>query len=296
LILNVKDFKPLIAVTSTEPLLYGELFSFIDFVKQNNLKLQLTTNGFLLPQNAQKIIDSGIDSLWVSIDGTESVHNYIRGSDKSFANAVNGLKKVYLSRQNSVKDTPELNINYSISNYNYFDLNNFVEYLENLGDLKINILNFSHLNFVTNEMADKHNKLFGGKYPATPSSVTDADPLKVDAGKVYNEIEKIKSRKLKNILKINFIPEFNQATAAENYYYNHQILINKRKCDAAWTTAQITANGDCVVLTRCFHAILGNINDEQFTDIWNGKKYNEFRKFIDEVKLTPACARCCAVL
>ena len=87
-------------MTSTEPLLAPELFDFARQAKQAGMAFQVTTNGLLLPDRAEEVVDSGVDSLWVSLDGPPELHNRIRGHGESYQRAVEGLRAVErLARQ-----------------------------------------------------------------------------------------------------------------------------------------------------------------------------------------------------
>ena len=289
LIGEVKDFKPTIAVTSTEPLLFKDLFQFAREVKRAGLFSQVTTNGLLLPRCAEEVVESGVDPLWVSLDGPRDVHNEIRGHPESFQRATEGLLAVHRLARARGKAI-QLCVNYSYSNHNCAAL---VDFLESIRDLPVENVSISHMNYVTEEMADAHNELYGDYCRATPSSVVAADPLAVDVDRMWETIQEAKEREWPFAL--SFSPDFDEQ-GLRDFYYHPEVIVRARKCPAPWNLAQLAANGDWVISTRCFLKVMGNLNEETFMETWHGKKYQKFRRWILENTMSPACTRCCAVL
>jgi radical SAM protein with 4Fe4S-binding SPASM domain len=68
-----------------------------------------------------------------------------------------------------------------------------------------------------------------------------------------------------------------------------------RGCFRMWSTAIVTVDGD--VVPCCFdkfagHA-MGNLNDQNFGDIWNGEKYKSFRETVIKSRaLVDICSQC----
>jgi len=289
LIAEVRAFRPLIAVTSTEPLMFKDLFVFAREVKQAGMAVQLTTNGLLLPRCASDVVDTGVDSLWISLDGPPELHNEIRGHPKSFQSAVSGLREVdRLARQRGVDI--ERAVNFSYSNHNCGSL---IAFLKCMSDLPVGNVTISHMNYVTREMADAHNALHGGFCRATTSSVVAADPGAVDVDAMWREIRRAKQTSWPFAL--SFGPDLDEQ-GLRDFYRRPEVIVKSRKCGAPWSLAQLAANGDWIISTRCFVKVMGNLFEESFMQTWHGGEYQEFRRWILENAMSPACTRCCAVL
>jgi MoaA/NifB/PqqE/SkfB family radical SAM enzyme len=291
LINEVKSFNPLIAITSTEPLLHPQIIKIISIIKKNGLQCQLTTNGFLLENFAEKIVKSGLDYLWISLDGPREIHDKIRGIKGSFDRAANGIKKAEYFKRKYNKKSPEININFVISNINCGYLSNFLDEIRKL-EIKPNQILFSHMNFVTAKIAKIHNKKFSWICTATPSSVTILNPKKLNTKKLDEEIKKVKSSY--KDFNISFVPDVSGKNL-DIYYKHPEKFVTPKRCIVPWKNAQIQANGDCIPNTRCFNIVLGNINKNPFKEIWNGEKYKRFRKQLKLFGAFPACSRCCGI-
>lgn len=78
-----------------EPLLYPQLKEAIGYVVHKGYSCSLTTNGALLtPDMAQLLSESGIQKVNVSLDGIETFHNSMRGSDRAFLSVMEALKNL----------------------------------------------------------------------------------------------------------------------------------------------------------------------------------------------------------
>src|SRR5436309_14131946 len=81
---EVKDFKPMIAATSTEPLLYKDLIPLCDYVASNGLSMLVTTAGLQLEKLAEDLVRVGVQHLWVSIDCPPESHSDLRAVKDAF--------------------------------------------------------------------------------------------------------------------------------------------------------------------------------------------------------------------
>lgn len=286
---EVKSFSPLIAIISTEPLLYKDLLGISNYVSSAGLELQITTNGLLLEKFADSLVRSGLQQLWVSLDGPPAVHDSIRGLNGSFEKAHAGIQLVNGIKKKTNKTFPKVHINYSISDGNYHCL---VEFMKAVKDLGLESVTFSHLNYITNSMAKDHNKGFGHICKATPSCVSVTDPLKVEPSILKKQIDIVKAKYSNKCL---FGPELD-LEGIEAFYHKPEIFVNGNRCFVPWNVAQIIANGDLITMTRCFDIVLGNIYEQSFKEIWNGGKYRDLRKTLRKYGTFPACSRCCGIL
>lgn len=299
---EVAPFNPLIAIISTEPLLHPNIINIIKMIRKNRLKCQLTTNGFKLPDFAKELVDIDLDVLYVSLDGNKDTHNYIRGNERAWDNAIHGMAAVNAFKRESKKKYPRVRVNYTISGYNYDKMVDFIESRYHFEDdeYPTEISNFfghvcfSHLNMVTEEMASVQN-LLHPNMPCNISSVYDEKLLDIDIDILWDQIQTVKKNYSRAFF--DFVPDLQTKTELETYYNEpYMYMANHTKCKVPWHAAQIFADGSVGVSTRCYtDARFGNIKTEKFLDIWNGKKFNAFRKELKDIGAYPACARCCGV-
>lgn len=278
-------FYPRISVTALEPLLSPKLWPLISYVKKNALKMEVTTNGTLLSRYAERIVRSGLDLLYVSLDGPKDVHDQIRGRKGSFHNAIRGIKNVLEIRGKLNVDTPHIKIATTLSAFNAAHLLDLVHVFLSLD---IDGISFFHLDFISDEMASEHNKRFP-QYPVKPNIFPIKECLIQDYRTYLHQVEAIKLMLLP--FPISFHPELNEEQLAI-YYTQPLTPISANRCRVPWTMMQITPGGHVVPMTRCADIVFGDIRKQSFDEIWFGEPMSRFREDLIKYGFFPMCTRC----
>jgi len=284
---EVAAHRPAVSITSTEPLMYKPLGEAVAYTRSRDLDITVTTGGYLLPQRAQELAEAGLSRLVVSIDGPSALHNEIRGRKDSFERSAEGITRF---REVSERrgHRAQILVNYTISNLNYRELESFYEALE---PLPVDRINFTYMNFVTPGMAERHNAAWGAKYQATVNCLSEeTQPGRVDVGALYRQIEAVKLRDRERG-RVAFLPEFTLDQLGR-YFYEPDAFMGNSRCMVNWFIAQIIASGEVIPYTRCYHVVLGNINEQPFMDIWNGPRARAWRRDLRTERRFPACTRC----
>ena len=85
-------------ITGGEPLLHKDLFEIISYASSSGLKVTLSTNGVLLKEHMQLIIDSDISCTTVSVDGFADTYTYLRNYSGSYSELIGSIE--YLKQWN----------------------------------------------------------------------------------------------------------------------------------------------------------------------------------------------------
>ncbi len=289
---KVAVHRPNIFIPATEPLLYKQIIEFIDFVvKKNNLNCEINTNGFFLEEHAKALIGAGLNSINISIDGPENIHDQVRGVAGSFSKAIAGVKKILEYRSPGKK--PKVNIYYTISDLNYNCLNETIKTLKENG-INYDQMLFAHLLFIDDKLADLHNN----SYPyltVTPINSLGQDRYKIDITKLKDEIAGVKKSRHQHKENIVFFPDLGPNLLNKYYFNPSEFIKNANKCELPWFFASIRADGEVMILPRCYGKRFGNILTDFMEDIWNSKDLRRFRVNLKKYKAFTACSRCCGV-
>ncbi len=277
--------KAKIGYAFTEPLIYKDLRESLRYASQKGFRTSITTNAFNLAAKADDLISGKLSELFISLDGLEKTHNYIRGNKQSFQKALEGIH--YIAKSDYA---PEISIFNVLTEWNYKEAEAFVDYFS---DLPIKQLGFLHQNFITKRMADDHNGIHGKKYPATHSNVQQVDFSKIDLDLLYKNIQAVKSKKYP--FKISFSPELKDRESLYTYYTEPEKKIGKI-CNDVFTNIMIKTDGSAIPAHgRCYNISMGNIYKNTLDEIWNSIPYGQFRKnLMLSGGLFPACTRCCS--
>lgn len=138
---------PDLVLTGGEPFLCDYIFDVIQYAKEKGLTVIVITNGFYDKVIVEKIIDSKVDHLQISLDGsTKEVYETIRGITGSFDIVLENIKRL-------IRGGKSVGTTVTVVRQNYTDLLNIAYLSQRLGCTRLAV---------------------------RPGHVTNADPLKKD--------------------------------------------------------------------------------------------------------------------
>lgn len=250
---------------------YAEM---IKCVKFNDNYLSIISNGTLLDdKTCFDVVKSAVDSLTISIDGASSAtYNYIRkGSD--FHTVINNIQNLVNIRKSFNKLNPNITISITVTRLNISELPDLIRLAH---ELKV-------------DGVEAHGLI---EYVA----IKDEKLKSTNKGREYLEQAEYLARKLK--IKFNIHQNLVETLMYRNNNKSHLNLlkhsssgIRRKMCQFPWDSVQINFNGDvnpCCLPSR----ILGNIDKDDFTTIWNNPKYNEFRRKLRSEHPFDECLKC----
>ncbi|MBZ9577956.1 radical SAM protein [Patescibacteria group bacterium] len=265
----IKDISLLgaqtIVLSGGEPLLREDIFQLIAFAKSNRLNVCLTSNGCLINKEiARRLSKSGVDVVNISIEGTEEVHDSLRGEGT--------FNKAVLALENLRKYKIESTVAAMVSRHNYKELPYIVELARNYRATTVRFQPFSRI-FVNDPLREKD--FF---------------------------IDRKDKKKLREIFEgiIILSAKYGISTNPESYlrmvpsYLSGETIVSKKDCSALWTSCPINAKGDvfsCWVIANGNRQI-GSLKEISFFELWNSKRHNYIRESIVK-EGCPGCMMSC---
>lgn len=109
------------------------LLPLIKYVKKTGIpSLDLPTNGNLMDEEtAMQLVDSGVDVIYVSLDGVGDLHDKIRGVEGSFERARKGLE--YLLKYRNGRGSPKIVVNCTVSKLNFSGIDKIYSLAQSIG-------------------------------------------------------------------------------------------------------------------------------------------------------------------
>src|SRR6202158_5342247 len=122
------EANPILVLSGGEPLYRADIFQLARYATDKGLRVALATNGTLVTKEvAQKIVDSGVKRVSISLDGSNAeTHDSFRGIPGSFDAAVYGFKNL---KQLGMP----VQINMTIAKHNAVELPKVLEMVRGLG-------------------------------------------------------------------------------------------------------------------------------------------------------------------
>ncbi len=249
--------------TGGEPLLREDLPLLIKTAYSFGLEPSVSTTLYPLnPKKLEKLVDSGLKNIQVSMQGIEHIHNDIVGRQSSYSRVVNNLKQ--LLKTDIRVDIASVGLK---ENLPYIP-----DFIREIGRLGIKY--FRLLRFVPSHGKDQ----------------LDHIPSRQSVEKYMMEIRKASEESSVSFL-LSFCPGLSSNFPS---YLFESVHPSTQTCPAGKTEFTITPNGDtypCVSLKGSLEFRTGNILENTVSEIWNHPAMKMMRE------LTPAdyngsCGEC----
>ena len=131
-----------------EPFLHPELFQLIEKARRNNLYTILSTNGhFLNTTNCERIIQSGLNRIIISLDGTEeeTYSQYRKNGD--FQRVTEGIKQLVKTKKSMKARAPLIILQFLVFRHNQDQVKSIKELGKSLGVDNVQVKSAQIYNF-----------------------------------------------------------------------------------------------------------------------------------------------------
>ncbi|MEQ8424476.1 MAG: SPASM domain-containing protein [Cyclobacteriaceae bacterium] len=230
-----------------EPYLHPQLLRMVNYASKKKIYTATSTNAhFLDEESAKKTVESGLDRMIISIDGTdqETYSSYRIGGKLS--KVIEGTKNIIKWKRKLKSKTPHVIFQFLVVKHNESQIEDVHRMAEDIG---------------VDEVALKTAQIYDYK------NGSDLIPL----NEKYSRYRKLSDG----------------SYSIKNNLLNH--------CWKMWHSCVITWDGK--VVPCCFdkdaHFVLGNVNENSFSDIWKDKRYSNFRQSLlrsrEEIEICKNC-------
>jgi MoaA/NifB/PqqE/SkfB family radical SAM enzyme len=267
-----------------EPLLNRELPEIIAYLRGRNIEVIINSNGTLLsPDWQDRLVNSGLDEYRCSIDGAkDETYARIRGANL-LPRLKTGLQGLVRTKERLGSRTPRISIWCVATRENLEELPNLVRLAAYLGVSEVYLQRMVYFARDPDEqfgMARDEMGIFGSHDDYQEQVIEECTLL---SGKLGIDFRSSGAR--------DPLSSFAAARPED--------FAPWRACLRPWTTAYVTANGNCLpccispFATHDYESlILGNLFERPFAEIWNAPLYGDFRTRLLSNHPHKACSSC----
>jgi len=272
---SLKKFKTVeVVMSGGEAILHPAFFSLCAILKKQNIKITLLTSGHAIKRHAESLVKY-VDSIIISLDGTEEIHNKIRNIENAF-----------IKTKESILAIKALQPNFKITGRTVIHQLNFriwPQIIDAAKELQLDSISFLPADVTSN--AFDHTEEWKEE---------NKDKLLIDAA-FLPELKSIIDKML-DTHAIDFAKRFVLESPARiwsihQYYaaFAGLAAFPYKRCNAPWVSAVIEADGS--VKPCFFHNAFGNINDDTLENLVNNEQALHFRKSIN-MEEDEICRKC----
>lgn len=267
-----------------EPLLNRELPEIIRYLKKRDVEVIINSNGTLLsPAWQEKLVDSGLDEYRCSIDGAkDETYARIRGANL-LPKLARGLEGLVKTKERRGSATPRISIWCVATRENLQELPELLHLAAEMGVPEVYV---QRLVYFASEpekqygMARDENAIFGNEDDFEEQVIEKCTRLSAELG-------------------IDFRASGARDPMASLAAARPADFAPWQACMRPWTTAYVTANGNCLpccispFATDDYESLLlGNLFERPFSEIWNDQPYQNFRDQLLSDHPNKACSSC----
>lgn len=230
--------KVFVILTGGEPLMRPDLEECAKGIYEREFPWGMVSNGLALtPERYRRLLNRGLRSMTISLDGLHDSHNWMRGNMYSFENATRAIEMVIKSNEIA------FDVVTCANKRNLSELPELKEYLINIGLKSWRI------------------------FTVFPMGRAAKDPMMhLDNDEFRQVFEFIKATKKEGRIDVNF--------GCEGFLgeYESEVRNHFFFCQAGVTVGSILCDGSisaCPSIRANYHQ--GNIYKDDFLDVWNNK-------------------------
>ena len=229
--------KIMIITTGGEPLVRKDIVECGREITRRGFIWGMVSNGMLLDTlKLQQLINAGLKTIAISLDGFEAEHNWMRGNDNSFRRAVNAIKAL-------TKSSITWDVITCVNARNFSSLSKFKDFLLGLG--------------VT------HWRLFTVFPMGRAANNTE---LQLTSEQFRLLMNFIREERGKGDIRVSY--------SCEGYLGDYELRVRDYPffCGAGINTASVRYDGaisGCLSIRSRFDQ--GNIYNDNFLDVWNNR-------------------------
>ena len=267
-----------------EPLLNKDLPQIIKYLKGRDVEVIINSNGTLLtPAWQEALVKSGLDQYRCSIDGAKpETYARIRGANV-LHKLVEGLAGLVETKARMRYETPQISIWCVGTQENLAELPDLVRLAAQLGVPEVYLQRMVYFAREPEQQygfARDDRAIFGLDHDYQEEVITACEALSVELGVDFRASGARDPRhSLEAARPADFTPW--------------------QECMRPWTTAYITANGNCLpccispfATSNYSSLILGNLFERPFAEIWRDHLYQKFRTNLLSPHPHQACSSC----
>lgn len=239
-----------VMITGGEPAIRKDIRDIVSYAAHHGIRVGIFTNGGLLTQSlVDNLVTSGIDTICVSLDSVDTaVHDSLRGLPGLGERALAALRYVDESRRRLERKV-KLVTNTVVTRLNYENIDRIAELKQ---DIDLDHATFASL--IEYELAPDH----------------DLQLRAEDRGRLVDQvIPRLYEKAQRYGLAVSVPAGETPGVPYQDTY-----------CFLPWFYAEILPNGNVIACGKGGASGLqfGNVTQESFRDIWNGKKFVAFRR------------------
>ena len=285
---SVSHFRPMIRIFGGEPFLHPEWPAIFAAAVSNGLPITVVTNATRLPGRAEELVRSGLLAVGISID-PPGVNDVYRG-DGTFAICERVVAEIQAAKKRLGSTTPLIEIYSTVYEGTYSLLTSWADLL---AEWQIDTLRLQHQIWLRTAQRPVSEDLIRGAIGEFTFFRSDVDTYcsdvmpNVDVDVLEEQLRTLETKTYP--FRLEFHPPLPVHEMMEYYRNTEFRRETARPCTLISNYAFVDPRGR---LYPCLTLDMGNVFEQPFEEVWNGRKVRSFRRLLRKHDRLPLCERC----
>jgi MoaA/NifB/PqqE/SkfB family radical SAM enzyme len=289
-----------VKMTGGEPTMHPDFVEIMQYYSYKKVPIRLSTNGvsFKVKENANALVDAGVDVVTISIDGMPGDHDRIRQGQNLFKTLTEGIANIKERRAQIKSKKPLIQVATIISKNNHAHL---AEFVRELGKIGVDWLHLGFIQYMREDWGKASEAVchaLGGvgddkwkfwKDNPLANVGMDMQVLEMNLTEIFSERQGFPI----SMLKIGG----QNKEALERWHYSDDQIWHSL-CANPYVSMVVLSPGHacfCIDFPQFYY---GDVREASMKDIWFSRKAADYRKrfydhYREHKKNLPHCNRCC---
>ncbi|MCU1283442.1 MAG: radical protein [bacterium] len=289
--------RPYFELFGGEPLLHPGIWEIIRVIRDAGSELAFPTNGTLIAEHAEALVETQPSRVWISLDGPERVNDAQRGNGV-FKRVMRGLDALAAAKRKRGTRGPELGITYVVTPTNHL-------HIEELFFGAIDLAQFSCVSielqsYATEEEHRRYARLLREEFgvPSAPyARAYVRDPAlfaAMDRAAITRQMTRVRDACGQRGIRFYSQPKTLELANVDCYLRGDwEAMVDRRsRCAFPWTYAEISARGDVTTCHSFYDLTIGNVYEQPLLEIWRGERLKRLQAHLRQ-DLFSICTACC---
>jgi MoaA/NifB/PqqE/SkfB family radical SAM enzyme len=285
---SVSSFRPMIRLFGGEPFLHPDWPAICAAAVRNGLPITAVTNATRLIGRAEDVVRSGLLAVGISVDPPD-VNDRFRG-EGTFAICEEAIRELHRAKTAMHSATPQIEIYSTVYEQTYGSI---ASWAEQLRGWHIDTLRLQHQIWLRTAQRPQSVEMIAAAIGDATFFRSDVDTYcsdvmpNVDTAVLASQLRALETTPYP--YRVEFHPPLPVEEMVEYYRDPGFKRHTARSCTLISNYAFVDPRGR---LYPCITLDMGNVFEQPFEAVWNGRKFRAFRRLLRREQRLPLCERC----
>jgi radical SAM protein with 4Fe4S-binding SPASM domain len=289
--------RPYFELFGGEPLLHPGIWDVLRLIRDGGCEVAFPTNGTLIEEHVERLVDTQPSRVWISLDGPEAVNDAQRGNGV-FKRAMRGLAALTAAKHRRGAKLPAVGITCVVTPANHRHIEEL--FFDAIDLDQIGFVSIELQSYATEEQHRRYATLLRDEFGVASAPYARAyvrDPVlfaAMDRDAITQQMKRVRAACAERGIRFFSQPKTLEVENLDRYLRGDwgAMVDARNRCGFPWTYAEVSARGDVTTCHTFYDLPIGNVYQQPLLEIWRGERLKRLQAHLRK-ELFPICTACC---